>query len=335
MSMQRMPRPHGTKSPGRNWPRLLPLLFCLGSLAWGLVSPSPGRAQADAKGPEVEVTGLKRYRMPAIMPAQFTAFATDSVRAWARSAALRAGDRAALFAAVRDLFRMDSRFADRVAKTYPKNELEWITITDRAADSLAVRLGPVLEAYGKAYPEELLSAGRVAYEERMAQIVGPPSRMLGFHLTMLGGYAVEKADSILAAGKVADVAGVQDGVLRSLQDWYHLYDEAHRDVVERHLSQMNQEDWILVRLEDRCGNKGNNVWEMKDMFVAIVGRDSTRTPPQNIFAHQYTIVSKKCAEDERIIYLDMPLYVDAQLEFYRRSPGTEGEIPEELKKTPR
>jgi hypothetical protein len=311
----------------RGWLRAVPmagsgrrrLLVSLGALALVVGASAPALAQPGDAGPGVHVTSPPKYRMPKVLPAQFTSFAGDSIRAWARSAAPQARDRAALFTSIQNLFRMNVRFADRVAKIYPRNQLEWLVITDRGDDSLAVRLGSVLDAYSKAYPEEVLTAGRIAFEGRVARIVGPPDRMLGFHFVMLANYALAQADTLLTVGQVADVAGVQDGALRSMQDWVQLYRQVHNDVLSRHASHLNEEDWILVRLQDNCGNQGADVWAMKEMYVAKVGVDSTKTPPEEQFGHEYTIASRKCPGDDRVVYLDMPLFQEVQKELYRRS----------------
>jgi hypothetical protein len=327
----RMTRIRGrfTAPPMAGVPRRHFLVF-LGALVLVLGTSAPAFALPGDAGSGSQVTSPPEYRMPKVLPNQFTSFAGDSIRAWARSAVPKARDRVALFAAVHDLFRMNTRFADRVTTIYPRNQIEWLVITDRAADSLAVRLGPVLDAYGKAYPEEVLTGGRIAFEERMAQIVGPPGRMLGFHVAMLADHALAEADTLLTAGRTADVAGVQDGVLRSLQDWVQLYRQVHGDVIARHVSHLKAEDWILVRLQDNCGNKGGDVWKMKEMYVARVGIDSTLTPPEEQYAHEYTIVSKKCPDDQRVLYLDMPLFQAAQKEAFR--PANEPEAREGIKK---
>jgi hypothetical protein len=302
-----------------------PILLCAGCLALAAVATGPVRAQSAGAVPGGQVAQLPKYRVPKVLPEQFTSFAGDSVRAWTRAALPKARDRAALFAAVRGLFRMDSRFSDRVAKIYPRNQLEWIVTTDRAADSLTVSLVPALTAYGEAFPQELLTAGRIAFEERMARIAGPPGRMQGFHVVMLANHALAQADTLLTLGGVTDVAGVQDGVLRSLQDWVELYAQVHGDVIARHESQLSAEDWVFVRLADNCGNVGADVWEVRDPYVAMIGIDSTHTPPEEQYAHEYTLLSKKCPEDKRVIYLDMPLLQESMKKVFRDSQALEKE----------
>lgn len=323
MSMMRI-RGRFTAAPraGVGGQRLVILLAALTLVGGSLL---PASAETGDTSPGGQVTTLPRFQMPRVLPTQFSSLASDSLRIWERSAMTKAGNRGAFFTAVQGLFRMNTRFSDRVAKVYPRNQMEWIMITDRAADSLAVGLGPVLKAYTKANPEEVLTTGRIAFEQRMARIVGPPGRMLGFHVVMLADHALAQADTLLARGLVNDVAGVQDGVLRSLQDWVELYAQVHGDVIARHESHLNAEDWILVRLEDNCGNKGSNVWTIGEMYVAKVGVDSTRTPPEEQFAHEYTITSQKCPGDQRVVYFDMPLFQDVQKEIYRRTSDAEAQ----------
>jgi hypothetical protein len=346
MSMTRIGEWHGQArrarrgSVGGRTCVLLAVSLALAAAFPALILPvmvPAAEAAPQAGTPEKGGVPAKRseYRLPAVLPNQFASFAGDSTRAWSRSALPKARDRAALYAAVRNLFGMNKRFAERVAEIYPKNQLEWLLITDRAADSLCVAMSPVLKAFGKAFPEEVLTAGRVAYEERIAQIVGPPSVMLGFHVAMLGDHAIAQADSLLLDRQVTDVAGVQDGVLRSLQDWSQLYDQAHDDIIKRHESQMTSEDWVLVRLQDNCGNQGADVWKITEMWVAKVGVDSTKTPPEERFAHEYRLSSKKCPNDERDVFIDMTLFQEASKELYRRSAEKDREIQEEMKKHPR
>jgi hypothetical protein len=273
--------------------------------------------------------------MPAILPRQFTSFVGDSLPAWVRSTRPKVRDRSTLLTAVRDLLRMNTRFGDRVEKVYQRNQIEWLILTDRAADSLVVGLGQVLSAYAKAFPEEILTSGRVAFEEQLARIAGPPTRMLGFHVAMLAGYALTQSDSLLASGSVADIAGVQDGALRGLQDWVQLYDQAHTDAMARHQSQMTEENWILFRLKDKCGNSGADTWTLGETFIARVGADSTKTPPEDKMAHEYHLSAKKCPGDERVVYLDMLHYQEAAKEIYRRSKVGEPQIQEDGKQKPK
>ncbi len=302
--------------------RLL-FLVGLGTMVCVSVPARPARAQSGAGDSGPTAVLPPRYRMPAVLPEQFASFAGDSLRAWARAAMPKVRDRAALFAAVQELLRMDARFAERVAKVYPRGQLEWITITDRAGDTLAVELAPVLAAYRKVNPEEVLTGGRIAFEDQMSQLVNPPGRMLGFHVVALANRALAQADSLLSFGGAADVAGVQDGALRALQDWVELYGQVHADVIARHESHLSAEDWVLLRLQDNCGNAGPDVWRIKEMYVAKVGVDSTVTPPEEQFAHEYTLASLKCPTDTRVVYLDMPLLQAAQREIYQRTRGKE------------
>jgi hypothetical protein len=97
---------------------------------------------------------------------------------------------------------------------------------------------------------------------------------------------------------------------------------------------MTQENWIFARLKDRCGNSGDDLWTKGATWMARVGIDSTKTPPEERMAHEYHISSKKCPGDERVVYLDLLFFREAAKELYNSSPAPDQEIKEETKKKP-
>jgi hypothetical protein len=242
------------------------------------------------------------YIMPRVLPEQFVQQGAAAIRAWKKEALAVAGDRMQVYASVRQALRDHSTFQGRVAEIYPKEQLEWLLITDEVADSLTQALIPVLDRYQETHPEEVLTTGRQLLELELMKIVGPPTRMLGFHVILLADYAASAADSILARPGVDDAAGVADGVLRNIRDWGALYGQFHGDVVAMHESRLSQEDWIVARLKDNCGNSR---WRVKQQYMALVGIDSTKTPPADRFAHELHLEADGC-DDNRVVVIELP-----------------------------
>lgn len=252
----------------------------------------------------------KRFVMPKVTPRQFTQQGADSVRIWAKGAIPVAKDRAAATREVRKALRMHERFRQRVTSIYPQDQLEWILITDDVADTLSVQMGPIARAYVNANKNELLTEGRQFFELEIAKIPGPPPRLHGFNLVLLSNWAYAQVDSILARGDTRDVAGLEDGVLRYLAEWCHLYDEVHKDAKEIYQTRLNQQDWVIARLKDNCG-KSN--WQLTEQYFAALGMDSTFTPPKEMFAHEFHIKARDC-DDSRVIQIAVPNFHDMQLQ---------------------
>ncbi len=314
-----------TGSHCRRFVCLLGALAVLGGLTGGRTPAA--RAQEGETAPS-----RKTYRMPAVAPGQFLKGAADSTRAILRPAQARPGDRQTVFRGIRAALDQQDRLAERVAAVYPRNQMEWIVITDFAADTLATQLGPILSKYSEANPQEILTEGRQLLELEQMSMPSLPDRMLGFHISMLARFLYARHDSILAAGRTADRAGLEDGVLRSLQDWVRSFDQAHADVVEKHTSHLKHEDWVMIRLEDNCGNKGSDVWQIKNMYMAKVGVDSSSTPPLEMYAHEYHVESVKCAGDNRVVYFDLPLLQYTLMEAHRRAQQKDLELQEETRR---
>lgn len=262
----------------------------------------------------------RRGMMPSVSLGAHMAAGADSIRQWYRTARPLSGDRSKLYQQVVRAFAQHRRFSDRVAlQNYPKDQFEWLLITDTVADTLASRLHPILQSYGAKQPEEILTDGRQRLELEYARIPGPPSRMLGLHVNILGQWAISKADSLLASGVTQDRVALEDGVLRYIKEWCYLYNESHKDVIEVFESRKFQEDWIIGRLRDRCGNQGT--WKLKEQYMAMVGWDSTTTPPTEVFAHEFHLEALKCEGDTRVIWVDLPNFEEVQLEAMRRAPA--------------
>lgn len=288
--------------------------LCAGVLAGAVALAWDSREDSEARAARV------RYMLPSVSLAEFMEAGTDSVMIWAGKHAANAGNRAVLFEGVRELVAQHDRFMDRVSPIYPRNQLEWMLITDAVADTLVRNLFPILEAYQKAHPREELGLGRQAFElEILHGLTAPPSRMLGFLVLTMARFAYTRADSLFATGVLMDHAGVQDGLLRNLRDWSSEFMQVHSDPISVYESRMVQQDWIIARLEDRCGNSGGGTWMLGEQYMAVVDRDTTVTPHVEMFAHEIHLKAVKCEGDDRVLWIDLPNFREVQLEVYRRS----------------
>lgn len=272
-----------------------------------------GSLAAAAEGVQMEKPG-KVGLLPTISLQRYIDMGTDSLDAWAKASRASAGDRAALFRNVRHALEFQARYAEKIGTTtYPKEQLEWLLITDAVADTFVTRLEPLVQAYEKAVPNELLTEGRQAFELVLGQIPGAPARMLGFHVVMLARWAYTQTDSLNLRSGVQDQAGMQDAVLRYLREWSHLYGVVHADPIKVYESRISQEDWIISRIRNNCGT---TKWALREQFMASI-MDSSTTPPTERFAHEFHINAVGC-DDQRVIYVDLPNFHEVQLEVYRQ-----------------
>ena len=240
--------------------------------------------------------------MPKVLPHEFVQEGTNLAKQWQTEAAPLATDRVQLFRKFAEGLIEFTEFKARVASIYPVDQLEWLLITDDVADSLVASWIPVLDRYQEHNRDEVLSKGRQLFELEMMAITGPPTRMLGFHTILLADYAMSKADSLITNKVTDDVHGLADGVLRSARDWCELWHQVHSDPLSTYESRLNQEDWIVARLEDNCGNRQ---WRITDQYMAFVGTDSTKTPPEDRFAHEFHLSAQGC-DDKRVIQIELP-----------------------------
>lgn len=282
---------------------------------------------SDANAGVTEVKADVRVMMPSVTLWLYMAAGADSVHVWLDRHRETATDRSALFASLRGLLDLQRRFEDNLAeRSYPRDQVEWLLITDAVADTLTVAAGSLLRQYAEAHPEEILTDGRIALEMRMAEITGPPSKLLGFHFVRLSDYAYSRADSILRDPGFRDRTGLEDGVLRYMSDWVSLYRQGHDGPIGVFECRLIQEDWIIARLEDKCGNKGSGTWQLGEQWMAQIP-DSSTTPVMTRFAHEYKLMATKCPGDVRVIYIDLPNYREVQEEVQRRAEKGNLESP--------
>lgn len=302
-SRQEVRRRGPVRVPG--WVALGLFVGCLG--IGTVVSGQSGGGSADDAASK---QGLKRYMMPSVTLQEFVDRGTRTCHSWKGRTLPLVGDRAKLFEAFRELLTAYDAFQSEVGKVYPENQLEWLLVTDSVADTLADVLHDVLVEYRKRNEDEILTVGRQKFEKKMMEIVGPPKRVLGFHVVLLADHAFEQADLLLAQPSLDDRAGVYDGVLRHALDWVGLWEQVHDNPLTIYESRLAQEDWILVRIEDECGNTGK--WRIAEQYMAMIGIDSTVTPAVERFAHEFHLVGTEC-EDERVFYIDLPNFTEMQM----------------------
>lgn len=240
--------------------------------------------------------------MPRVLPQEFVQEGSNFAKQWQAEATPLATDRIQLFRKFAEGLIEFTEFKARVADIYPVDQLEWLLITDEVADSLVANWIPVLDLYQENHRDEVLSKGRQLFELEMMSITGPPTRMLGFHTVMLADYAMTKSDSLITNKVTDDLHGLADGVLRSARDWCELWYQVHDDPLAIYESRLNQEDWIVARLEDNCGNRQ---WRITDQYMAFLGTDSTKTPPEDRFAHEFHLSAQGC-DDKRVIKIELP-----------------------------
>ncbi len=313
-------------------PRDRALCAILG-LILGLACPVVAGAQGDDQG-SGGTEGPPRFRMPAVSTQRYLAEASSSFRAMTRAAMPKASDRAAVVSTVRDLIARQTAFGHEVARTYPANQFEWLMIHDYACDTLVTALAPLLDRYAAAHPEEILTDGRQLLELALMQIPLPPSRMLGLHVASMTERLLVDADTLLASGATKDLAGVEDGILRSVHDWIRQYQSLQKTAVDRHTNHLEHEDWVVVRLEDRCGNRGDGVWQLTEMYMAMVGVDSTHVPPLEKYAHELHLKATRCENDERIVYYDLPFLQYAMMELAKQAREKDLQMEEERRGAP-
>jgi len=195
--------------------------------------------------------------------------ATYRIDSWAAETRPMAGDRERLCQAVRRLIAWEGNFAqDTIATRCPLDGSDGLLVRDGIADTIATRLGGLLDRYASLVPEEILTEGRQAFEIGAADFPVPPGRFLGFHLIHLAYMLGVQCDTIAAmqqrVGR-ADRAGMQDGYLRRLWDLSQLYDQAHRTAGEKYLCTITGEDWIAQRMAcAKCGKRGLKFYNQKN-----------------------------------------------------------------------
>lgn len=249
--------------------------------------------------------------MPRVTPDQFVAKGVAMVDAWEDRARGVSADRIPFFESVQRLFREYQEFTAEVAEIYPAEGLEWLLITDEVADSLTTGLIGPLDRYQDAHPEEVLTQGRQLFELEIMKIAGPPSRVLGFHVVRLGSFSADKVSALLGPDGSDDLDGLADGFLRHLRDWCYEYQQVHDSELNIYRSRLSQQDWIIIRLRDECGNTGK--WKIKNQYMAMIGVDSTKTPPEDLFAHEFELEGTSC-DDKRTILIDIPNFLAMQRE---------------------
>jgi len=254
-----------------------------------------------------------------------------------------AADRDALYRGVRALSGWEEGFArDSIAARYYLEGPEGLLIRDGIADSLVARLHPVLSAYVKNHPDEVLDPARQAFELATASFPLPPGRFLGFHFVELALLLGAQADTILTVlarqEGAPPPAGTQDGFLRRLWDLGQLYQQTHSLSGEKYFSTIVQEDWIFKRLRcQKCGQRSFKTTKeytgMKDdmsgrcaELLYGAGKDTTSMADRiacRHWGHVFQVACTACS-DTLTFSVPLPFYRLMQL---NQALGTE-ELPD-------
>jgi hypothetical protein len=191
-----------------------------------------------------------------------------------RVAVIRGGsmDTEVVFSGVHDMVDWLEDFrVSHIAERYRLDEPIGLLVTDGIADTLATRLGPLLEEYGRQNPEENLSRGRQTYELLLSHpsYQLPTGRFIGAYMDGFTFLFVAQADTLIdqiatnqdfKSNRRESLLGVYDGVLRHLLDITRLYDQVHREASDKYFCRLDQEDAIPPRSRcTKCGHLGLKV----------------------------------------------------------------------------
>ncbi len=168
----------------------------------------------------------------------------------------------------------------------------WLITTDEAADTLVDRVGPVIEAYIEAHPEEKVGQIRAEWELAVQKIGVPNNRVFGFQIVELARRGREVRER-LEGDYPSQLAEVHDAYLRFLWDLIQFYRQLHATWYDRHSSNVAKEDWIVYRMASNCEDPN---WNLLLSFTAI-GVDTSNTDPMNDkFMHRLVLVDPACPE---------------------------------------
>jgi hypothetical protein len=243
-----------------------------------------------------------------------------------RVQALAAGGygRETLYNGLGELLEWTETYAnDRVQGHFALTDPRGIMITDGIADTLSTRFYDLLARYVELHPDEVLSESRQALEIVYASVPLPPGRFLGFHNQRMLTIYFAQAETLLTMPTLRDPEGVQDGFLRHAWDFAQLYSQVHRDAGERYLCRIDQEDWIVKRMQcPHCGTLGYEFKNQRmgmnqiptDECTAILAKRSAKTPEEIIerincyhWGHIFDVQCPACA-DSVTFSVPLPYY---------------------------
>lgn len=290
------------------------------TIRWVLASIVPTLACVCPSAVADDLWGLPNWTEAAEMLKE----ATDTVDVKTKELVAVAGDRKALVAGVADLLFWELDFQNgRAARWNDPNTVGWLVLTDDLSDTIATRLHPILGDYNRLNPDEILTEGRQAFELAHTNLVPPATRMLGFHITRMGRFTYARAESLVNQVGVTDVAGIEDGFLRLLWDWLQQYQQFHTDVVQKHMSRVTQEDWVIARLKPLCP---------EGKRYRIVGQYMAMATESRMYSHRFQLVSDECSGSQVTIEVPLPHFAEYMEEVNRLSIEQQRQLLQEKMK---
>jgi hypothetical protein len=223
------------------------------------------------------------------------------------------------------------RYLEREHGDFPNMRRDrpyWLLITDDAADTLTDRLGPVLERFVKANPDEKLGEARAQWEIGAENLGSPRSKIFGFQMVELARRARLLRESLLQK-RPADAAVIEDANIRFLWDLQQFYRQLHGSWYDRHSMRVAEEDWIVYRTKGICKDPK---WQVALSLTAI-GVDTSNTDyMSDKFMHRIMVTEPACNETVDFV-IPLPHYRLMERELNNMSEEQKQEIIERVQKS--
>jgi len=192
----------------------------------------------------------------------------------------------------------------------------WIITTDDAADTLTDRVGPVIEAYIRAHPDEKLGEARALWEIGADRIGLPRNRIFGFQFVELARRASTLRTELIREHP-ANAAVFEDSSIRFLWDLVQFYRQLHATWYDRHMMRVADEDWIIHRIVGRCKEPK---WQTAVSMTAI-GVDTTAyNPMTDKFMHRLKLIDPACPDTVDFV-VSLPHYRLMERELNAMTPA--------------
>jgi hypothetical protein len=192
----------------------------------------------------------------------------------------------------------------------------WFITTDDAADTLTTRIGPLLAAYVKAHPDEMLGMARAEWELGVDQLGVPRNKLFGFQFVELARRGTVLRNAVEQKYPEAK-AEVRDAYLRFLWDLYQFYVQLHSTWFDRNSLRVAQEDWVVYRTKSRCKE---TKWQSVVALTAVGVDTSNYDPMSDKFMHRLLLVDPGC-QDTLDFVMPLPHYRLMEREVSNLSPA--------------